>query len=145
MHVRGSSHSVFYGQKYYVTSKIWISVFAEFPIVLWFFGSYFRSVCRIDSYDIPLERYVNCATFMCRTSFQIPYGLKVISNKRISIFAKFSIFLQFFGSYFRTVCPIDAYDIPLERCVNFATFLWRTCFQISYRSEERRVGKECRL
>ena len=54
--------------------KILNSVFSDFSDFVQYFVSYFQTVRRIDACDIPLETYGNCATFSCRTFFQIHYS-----------------------------------------------------------------------
>ena len=98
-----------------------------------FFLREFRVTCRNDPYNIPLEIYENCATFLCRKFFQILYVIKLISNILNSVFANFHVSARCFGLSFQTICRIDAYDIPLERGINCTTLLWRSFFQIRYR------------
>jgi hypothetical protein len=49
-----------------------------------------------------------------------------------SVFAKFSIFVLFWGSYFQTAYQIDAYDIPLKSYENCETFVYLPFSQILY-------------
>jgi hypothetical protein len=96
------------------------------------FDTNFWTAYRNDAYDTALKRYGNFASFSFLLFFQILFGLKLISNRANYIFADFSIFVQFCGSRFQTICRIDTNDTPLESCWLGATVSYWTFFQITY-------------
>jgi hypothetical protein len=108
-------------------SASWILCFHARSSYCHFWNSY-----RNNESDIPLERCWNFAAFSFRRFFQIHDDLILFLNILNSIFANFTVFIQYFGRYFWTAYRIDAYNIPLKWYENCATFCFRLFSQRCY-------------
>jgi hypothetical protein len=73
----------------------------EFIVFVKLFGRYFQTICRIEAYDVPLERYGNCASFSFRLFSEILNGLRADLNILKFVFVNFSVFVLYLCTIFK--------------------------------------------